>query len=643
MKSGFQHTVNAELNPDEALLGMWVKDPAVLFFLGPECSIEDKHNSPGWAQLVERVQQVKAACPTYDGIKIASFISSLLPGGPDDSVPGLEPLEPALVEFEVAVADLAMRATELYVDTVLEPLPDAVRHWSERRASVRLLGIDEALIVLREARAAGAPPTDMNPTLRRSGEYLITIDQAIAAAALLSERAVVTRRDGPARPLGNTFEDRMAQLLGAPQVHASLEALRRQTVEEEEGRERISLRGEDVEWLTNLLWHSLRFDLPIYPTGEELGFQLALNSGQRRPKDSPHIARPRLSLATQDAESPQLVAEALGWVVEATMATNGLSATSRRLFTAIAGILDRHAATWTPGMHSDSTSIAGRDRRSENGATGGHASENGASENDGNGEGDDGDSDAHEFVPVVFSTSFDQQLERTVLATATRTEVQIFVPVLVINSAKSTQADFRWIYGTARAAGSDSAADRALKSLTWNWVPTEQADWPVDSGISIVKINGAPLYRDLDGEPLSRHPTLLQRGPSGGPRYRPEATVRHALVLSEFELLRNLRIESTAKESFLGVLQSKGKHARRVLFLGHPIHDWLTRIRLLTRLFEPMQDGKLRLGDDQKNILFSKTIEPVRASLLFWADISPVLKDLSWVEATLTERVEAGW
>lgn len=625
MKSGYRHTLNAAISPDETLLGMWVRDPSVLFFVGPDCGLEDKHNSLGWAQLVERVEQVRAACPRYDGGKVAPFIASLLPEGGHDAVPGIEPLEQELLDFEVAVADLAMRATELYVDAVLEPVPDAVRHWSERRASVRLPGIDEALTRVREARIDDdEPPSDLDPTLRRAAEYVIAIDRAIAMAVPLAERAAVNRREGPARPLGRSFQEKITQLFGAPQVLASLEALRRLTVEGEVRPERISLRGEDVEWLTNLLWHSLRFDLPIYPTGEELGFQLALNSGQRRPTDSPHIARPRLSLATQDAKSPQLVAEALGWVVEATMANDGLSATSRRLFTAIAGVLDRHAANWKPGLHSD-TAFNGADSGRADGAD------------------DDGETEAHEFVPVAFSTSFDQQLERTVLATATRTDVHVFVPVLVIGSSKSTQADFRWIYGTARATGSETAAVRALRSMSWNWVPADQADWPVDSGISIVKINGAPLYRDLDGEPISNHKNLMKPDPRTGRRYRPEATTRHALVLSEFELLRNLRIESTAKESFLGVLQSKGEHARRVLFLGHPIHDWLTRVRLLTRLFEPNQDGRSRLGEGQRNILFSKTIEPVRASLLFWADISPVLEDLTWVEKTLTEHVEAGW
>lgn len=604
-----------------------MRDPSVLFFLGPECSREDPYDSLGWARLIERIEQVKTACPPYDGVHIAAYVVSLLPEEAKElhqAVATSEELDEDLLRFQVAVAELAMRATELYVDIVLEPAADAVRNWSERRASVRLVDVEESLIRLRTAREAGErrPPTDdeLPARVRRSGEYLLALDAAVDAASELNARARETERGKAARPLGTDFEDRIAQLLGATEVHRSLHRLRGLTVEEENGQTVISLRGEDVEWLANLVWHSLRFDLPIYPSSEDLAFQLALLD-RRRPEDSAHIARPKLSLATQDADHPERVAEALSWVVEATMAPEGLSATGHRLFAAIAEVLRGHALTWRAGLHSDSRGPSGM-----NGANG-----------------DEPLDDAHEFVPVAVSTSFDQHMERALLALPGRMRVSIFAPVLVIQGTRSRHAEFRWVYAITETAGSDAAAQEALESLVWKWVPSGRADWPVDNGISVVKINGAPLYRELDGLPLSEHQILKkpEQRKEGRP-YAPESILRHALVLSEFELLRNLRIEAAPDESFLGVLQNRGDHARRVLFLGHPIHDWLTRIRLLTRLFEPIHDERRREGQTNRNILFSKDIEPVRASLLFWADITTADRNLGWVEETLTSRINPG-
>lgn len=625
MKAAYKHTANTEIVVDENTLEQWVNDPSVLFFLGPECSREDRYDSIGWARLKERIVQVRAGCPDYDGTKIAAFVDSLLPD--DDSTSGeavatKEALEGDLLEFEVAIAELAMRATELYVDVVLEPDPSAVRNWSERRATVWLTDVEleEELILLRQAREPGGKkPEEMPARVRRSGDYLIALEQAIKSAEKLRERATNTGRDGPARPLGASFEDRMMQLFGAEQVCLSLKQLHSltvETVEDSPSPRLISLRGEDIEWLTNLLWHSLRFDLPIYPSNEELAFQLAL-LGPRRPGDSAHIARPKLSLATQDADHPEDVAESLSWVVEATMGSEGLSATSSRLFTAVAKILRQHADTWDPGLHSDS--------RPESG----------------NGDGDAaGLGDAHELVPVAFSTSFDQQLERAILSAPGRTSVSIFVPVLVIERRRSTHAEFRWLYATALAPGTDAGARNALRRLRWQWAPTGNADWPVEEGISIVKINGAPLYRELDGAPLSSHELLVPNGTDARPRLRPDATLRHALVLSEFELLRNLRIEASSSDTFLGVLQLQSDQARRVLFMGHPIQDWQTRIRLLTRLFEPIH-GQTAHEARHQNILFAETIEPVRTSLLFWADIVPARQPLKWIEDALTRRVRA--
>ena len=622
-RAPYQHTSQAELVRDAFQLGRWVKDPAVLFFLGPECSQEDPYLSLGWAQLVERVEQVKAGCPSYDGVHIAAFVVSLVPEEAlslRQAVVTPEVLDPDLLTFQVAIAELAMRATELYVDVVLEPSADAVRNWSERRASVRLPDIEDSLIVLRQRRAdkEDPPAEDAMPArVRRSGEYLIALDQVIDAASVLSARSEAAERIPSRRARDFDFEGRIRHLFGAAEVLRSLNQLRTLTVKEHGGL--ISLRGEDIEWLTNLVWHSLRFDLPIYPSNEELAFQLAL-LGRRRPEDSAHIARPKLSLATQDAYQPELVAEALSWVVETTMAWDGVSATSQELLDAVADVLRMHAATWHPELHSDSRYGPGRN--------GENATEP--------------PSDAHEFVPVVFSTSFDQQLERAILATPGRTKVSIFVPVLVIEGARSTHAEFRWVFACTETTGSGAAAEEELESLVWQWVPTEQATWPVDDGISIVKVNGAPLYRSLDGLPISDHQKLkrLEGKRPGG--YRQDAILRHALVLSEFELLRNIRIEATSSVSFLNLLQNHGSEARRVLFLGHPIHDWLTRIRLLTRLFEPVHDGRSRNGEDYRNILFAKDIEPVRASLLFWADIAPVRTDLRWVANALKQRFAQG-
>lgn len=628
MKAAYQHTANPPITPSGRNLEDWVREPSVLFFLGPECSRENPYDSLGWARLMERIEQVKTACPPYDGVHIAAYVVSLLPEEAKElhqAVATSEELDEDLLRFQVAVAELAMRATELYVDIVLEPAADAVRNWSERRASVRLVDVEEALIRLRTAREAGdkrPPPDDELPArVRRSGEYLLALDAAVDTARKLDVRARKTERGRAARPLGTDFEERIAQLFGATEVHRSLQQLRGLTVKEENGQTVISLRGEDVEWLANLVWHSLRFDLPIYPSSEDLAFQLALLD-RRRPEDSAHIARPKLSLATQDADHPERVAEALSWVVEATMAAEGLSATGHRLFAAIAEVLRGHALTWNAGLHSDSR---------------GGPEMNGA-------DGDEPPDDAHEFVPVVFSTSFDQHMERALLALRGRMRVSIFAPVLVIQGTRSRHAEFRWVYAVAETTGSDASAQEALESLVWKWVPLGHAGWPVDNGISVVKINGAPLYRELDGLPLSEHQILkkpVTKRKEDRP-YSPESILRHALVLSEFELLRNLRIESDSDESFLGVLQIQGDQARRVLFLGHPIHDWLTRIRLLTRLFEPIHDERRREGQTNRNILFSKDIEPVRASLLFWADITTADKDLAWVEATLTSRINPG-
>jgi SIR2-like protein len=156
--------------------------------------------------------------------------------------------------------------------------------WSRLAASfseailrlIPLLIADSPLLKLDkdESRVAddGAPP--MLPPLYAHAIFVKLLGLCLLVLGKDRYGAVATTLGAPGHgiPL-----DTIAEVRGHPRI------VERMVEDLPEERDRFTGQSPgialyELEWVSNLLWYSLRYRLPLYPTSQELGFQLSLSS-----------------------------------------------------------------------------------------------------------------------------------------------------------------------------------------------------------------------------------------------------------------------------------------------------------------------------------------------------------------------------
>lgn len=623
----------------------WFENPNVIPFLGPECGRVGLERSPTTSVIRARVAEVARQLPRETEQYLNEVVIERLPDSDDVTPvpPGLE--DDDYYAFLVQVVQLGMSATQLFT-SMISHAGSAVVDWRRHEETMWLEWPRDELVEAfepdRTATQPGAETGLPNPGIeggsgieRILSTYVHSLEGALAVAERLQQRArTASTRDQ--RTLGDGFDDHLWQLFGADGIVAGLRSIEHSTITgsdpaKHQGPTTVTLRGEQVEWLTSLVWHVLRFDVPLYPSADELAFQLSMTCWPKGRTDDgglTGITKPELSLATQNAADPDRVATRVAWAIDRATGSGGRGQYQSEFYASVAMVLLEHASRFEPNRRRART-------------TGGHG-----------------------YQPVAFSSSFDWELEVQLVVHAqnSREALTVIVPVMVV--AEGSPAGLvQWVYATIdHSPANEADAWEALSQPDWHWVPLTAGDiapaWPVEKGVSVVKVNGSPLHYDLDGSRIDEHPGLLEGlsepdtgfmqpwAPSG---IDGQSVLRHALVLSEFELLRAVSLEiQKLGPDFIEALRADSPQtpqtnegARRLVFVGHPISDWITRVRVLSRFFMPQSDTADGTDAQATNILKSYLVGPeadlMRASLLGWADIRPVADKHSRLAEALAE------
>jgi hypothetical protein len=369
------------------------------------------------------------------------------------------------------------------------------------------------------------------------------------------------------------------------------------------------LTGGNVEWLTNLVWHSFRYAAPWPPSTDELAFQLGITWDQARLMESPEPAH-----ATQGRFSQADAGQTLRRVYEIASRSERTEEWEdrSRLFKSVARLavrpLDRPAHSVTKDLSeqlsTDEALLLGKESRMLN--------EDAALllgiERHGN------------AFPIILSSSFDNLLETEVLELLRdlpETKLHTIVPVLVPDAQHLT-ADISWVLGTAR--------------------PDQHVVWTLLEPGTPPPPFGGPVIVKLNGDP--------QAGPaviSGT-----TTSIEPLVVLTEFQHLSLLMAENSLFEMLMGRLPKMGCF----ILLGESVDEWSIRQRLFGQTMQTFwsdansQAASRPEGLEEEStrnfvqaISINRRVDSLRHSLFSWVNIRPYRGDLAQVATMLTEIV----
>ena len=300
------------------------------------------------------------------------------------------------------------------------------------------------------------------------------------------------------------------------------------------------LRLDAIQWLSDLLWYTVRYWVPCYPTTAELAFELSLAVKGAPPR------RAELTQAAQALENlgSGLAARAVGDLVayceivqeEKEVADRQMKA----FYYSIGASLQYQFAQYKRDAPVKRVTL--KDRF-------------GAPTNSGNAEA----SKLRIPVPMAFTTNFDRALETVFEAN----DLCFHVVFPVVNG--KSPGDERlacppvWLIRTCypkwtkRATTVESWSSRC----TIEGVPKKAFEGPI-----IVKLHGSPSL-NLDG-----------------------STSQHWIVLSEFSYLQALTYRAPSWLEQQLTLGFRQEMRRSLRFLGYSISDWNVRLRLYADQWE---------------------------------------------------------
>lgn len=395
-----------------------------------------------------------------------------------------------------------------------------------------------------------------------------------------------------------------------PQLTAAIQALERHRGEYEEhrlfGEERMVSRlrelqdglgrrgkvsGSTIAWLTDLFWHTVVFESPLYPHASELGVQVSLLAGSH---ERPLQRLDPPSAVTRGTGGLRRLGEATAHAVERGFPADGGQATRsnkrRRLYDALADHLHAEYARWDPQA---------RTRR--------------------------------RLPPVALTSTFDLELERALAAAGQVYEVAL--PVYVSIETRSTlqpeprvDESVRWLVGRFGPRADPTLDDLRRPDGPWRMASSFQMapGSALDlGGPLLLKVNGSPSHdlprRKGDGTydldlPEVRAAALAraasESGSSGGHRSRFGAGIvtagttvgvelHHALAVGEYDFLQLSRLsqyafdvvvhppndstEVPAEDGLPSVLVEQLLAPERYwLLLGQRFADWSVRTQIHT-------------------------------------------------------------
>lgn len=402
------------------------------------------------------------------------------------------------------------------------------------------------------------------------------------------------------------------QVAEAPLMGPALIAARLAAIEREVSAAR-EIRWETAVWLTDLLWHVIICDSPLYPRVEELAMQVSVLQGEN--------ARPTRRLEPSSVMSPGT--EDLGLLSEACRVSvrrgfkvdEPLTSRRRNLFAATSELLRHQYQAWYERVPRQPVA---RNPRA---------------------------------AAIALTTTFDLELERALAADSR--PYHVAVPVYVTSENRSAGSDeLRWLVGTFE--GSSSAPTVAELSSpvggTWQSLASLGTTSMQGAGLLgplVIKLNGSPLHAIPESSLAVRTSRLgvdrvsvagvpgkavsgsladqakrqaAQRAEEAGHR----ADMQHAIALGEFDFLQAMRvslwsIDASEKSGDVGLppwlCDELFTRSRYWLLVGHRLADWSSRTQIFTLL---MNDRQLLEGAQRRGVAVALEFDEDRLRFHEW-------------------------
>jgi hypothetical protein len=326
-----------------------------------------------------------------------------------------------------------------------------------------------------------------------------------------------------------------------------------------EPKSRGHLRLESIQWLSDLLWYTLRYWLPRYPTTAELAFELSLEVRDAPPRRA-ELAQTAQALENEGTDLPQTLNDLLDYCERGSQREGDGNRDTFLFYYAIAVVMqyqyERYAAYQFERYKERRGTLEPADFWPS------------ASEKEGSNE--DNGGDAEVLQPLILTTNFDNALER--VFTSLQISHHILFPVRALKVMPEEK-------GTVRA----NLGGRERFSIEWNLRTYYDQE---------AVLKGGKLFDDKPWYEIwsaGKKPKFRFIGPlivklHGAPRESLETLkVKHWVVLSEVSYLQALQ-DSGGLAWITEQLESPAdRHKdgnRSMWFLGYSIADWNVRLRL---------------------------------------------------------------
>ena len=297
------------------------------------------------------------------------------------------------------------------------------------------------------------------------------------------------------------------------------------------------LRLDAVQWMSELMWYTLRYWIPCYPTTAELAFELSLKVSNAPPRRA-ELAQAAQALENQLEESdsgalPVEMANVIAYCEEYQRDFPESARSIKAFYYAIAAAMQHQYDLFAKRATSDPMALY------RNGpAHGVKGTEN------------------LPAVPIVFTTNFDNALESIFMDN----DIGYHIVFPTVGGGKNENP--LWWLRTCHAKSQRTS----VPDERWDEIPKTDAGQPQTGtliGPIIIKIHGAPCLAKAD------------------------VKGRHWLVLSEAGYLQALASAANMPLWFSQQLGAGVESHRSLWFLGYSMSDWNVRLRL----FEHCKEG----------------------------------------------------
>jgi hypothetical protein len=316
------------------------------------------------------------------------------------------------------------------------------------------------------------------------------------------------------------------------------------------------LKLAELAWLEDLLWYTLSYKVPAYPTTAELAFKLSLTArpGLVQRGELAHWAE-LLQNGKDGDEEFEFIRSIQEWLTFCEDRDLELT----KFHSSVAAALSAQYRQYQQDVKT--RRVYDRER----------------------------------LPPIAFISNYDRRLEKA-LECIQVPYYHVALPVRVQRS-KSSGSDSAWLFYTFALHGSKRHVETIYTCEKW------QADDLNDYvlGPIIVKVHGSPL------EVLPDHNKVSEEQGKDPIQYQ---GIQHLLILSESRYLLAL-VGDSSYPAWL--LQELRKESRELWFFGYSLADWSVRLNLFEgmRYLGDEQDGK-----KQTRIVLSPRFDILRGAIL---------------------------